>query len=134
MKFTFHGLASTDFEAWVKATKTGGGALNRDGYLELEKPSKKEPVHHYGSVDADLYHAILNRCVDRNTVCIDKMMAEDANMKMDKKQAAASNAALRLAKADPAFCATPVTDKNTATSSAKATTSLTSESNDARAN
>jgi cytochrome o ubiquinol oxidase subunit 2 len=130
MKFKFHGLSTADFNAWVASTKTGD-ALNRDGYVQLEKPSKKEPVHHYGSVDADLYHAILNRCVDRNAMCIDKMMTDDANMNMTKKQAAAS-IAVRLAKAGPAVCLTPATGK--ITNSAKITTSLTSESNDARAN
>ncbi|MFC5475623.1 ubiquinol oxidase subunit II [Paraherbaspirillum soli] len=82
MRFKFHGMSSADFERWVQANKTGGGALNRAGYLQLEKPSQREPVRRYGSVDADLYHAIVNRCVDSNQVCMDKMMATDMNVKV----------------------------------------------------
>jgi cytochrome o ubiquinol oxidase subunit II len=81
MRFKFHGMSAENFERWVQATKAGGGALKRTDYLQLEKPSQREPVHHYAAVDADLYHAIINRCVDRDKVCMDKMMATDANVK-----------------------------------------------------
>ncbi len=52
--------------------------LNR-GYMKLEVPSEREPVRHYATVDADLYNAILNRCVDRNKMCMSQMMAIDAD-------------------------------------------------------
>jgi cytochrome o ubiquinol oxidase subunit 2 len=47
-------------------------------YLHLEKPSAPEPVQYYGSVAPGLYHAILNRCVDIDRMCMDEMMAIDA--------------------------------------------------------
>lgn len=81
MRFKFHGMTAENFDRWVQTTKAGGGALNRAGYLQLEKPSERDPVRRYGSVDANLYHAIVNRCVDRDQVCMDKMMASDANIK-----------------------------------------------------
>jgi len=94
MRFKFHGLTTAEFDKWVADTKAGGGALNRADYLELEKPSKAEPVRHYGSVAADLYDAIVNRCVDLNSVCISKMMHDDAH------RAAASAALIGKPKQD----------------------------------
>ncbi len=45
-------MSDADFERWVEAPKAGGNALDRDGYLQLEKPSEREPVRRYGAVDA----------------------------------------------------------------------------------
>ncbi len=45
--------------------KAGGGSLQRQDYLDLEKPSEREPVRHYGSVDPGLFDAAVNMCVDR---------------------------------------------------------------------
>jgi cytochrome o ubiquinol oxidase subunit 2 len=36
-------------------------------------------VRRFASVEADLYHAIVNRCVDRNKMCMEQMMAIDAD-------------------------------------------------------
>jgi cytochrome o ubiquinol oxidase subunit 2 len=73
MKFKFHGMSKADFDQWVQSVKAGS-ELSRGIYAELEKPSQREPVRHYGSIDADLYHAILNRCVSGNEQCLDQMM------------------------------------------------------------
>ncbi len=78
MRFRFHGLQDADFERWVADAKSGGGALTRAAYLELEKPSKREPVRRFARVDDGLYKAILNRCVDIDRLCMDQMMAIDA--------------------------------------------------------
>jgi cytochrome o ubiquinol oxidase subunit 2 len=78
MKFRFHGQGVADFNAWVAKVRKDGGALNRDGYLALEKPSENEPVRHYASVEADLYHAALNMCVQPGKMCMDEMMRIDA--------------------------------------------------------
>ena len=48
MRFKFHGLSDADFDDWVAKVKAGGGALDRADYLELEKPSEREPVRRYG--------------------------------------------------------------------------------------
>ena len=78
MKFRFHGQSVADFDAWVAKVQKEGGALDRDGYLKLEKPSENVPVAYYGTVPADLYHAALNMCVQPGKMCMDEMMRIDA--------------------------------------------------------
>ncbi|MDY7578893.1 ubiquinol oxidase subunit II [Herbaspirillum sp. RTI4] len=78
MRFKFKGMSSDDFDQWVQATKSGKTKLNRDDYLQLEKPSIRDQARRYSSVDASLYHAILNRCVESGKMCMDEMMAMDA--------------------------------------------------------
>ena len=63
MHFKFHGMTAGDFAHWVEAAKTGGKPLDDAGYLALEKPSEREPVHRYSAVSPDLYHAILTQCM-----------------------------------------------------------------------
>ena len=48
----------------MQKAKAGGQALSRDGYLQLERPSEREPVRAYGTVAPGLFDAIVNRCVD----------------------------------------------------------------------
>ncbi len=79
MRFKFHGLSDVDFAKWVQQTRDAGQALNRETYLQLEKPSEREPVHHYASVANGLYDAILNRCVETGRMCVHHMMAIDEN-------------------------------------------------------
>lgn len=79
MRFKFHGLSEADFDQWLQKAKSSTGALTRAAYVELERPSEREPVRHFGTVDSDLYQAILNRCVDRNKMCMSEMMAIDAS-------------------------------------------------------
>jgi cytochrome o ubiquinol oxidase subunit 2 len=78
MRFRFHGVDDAGFERWVERVRAGGGALTRDAYLELEKPSRREPVRHYGEVEPGLYDAILNLCVVPGSLCMNEMMAIDA--------------------------------------------------------
>jgi cytochrome o ubiquinol oxidase subunit 2 len=63
MHFKFRGLSAGDFEHWVQSAKTAGRELSNQGYLQLEKPSEREPVRRYSLVSAGLYDAILNQCV-----------------------------------------------------------------------
>ena len=84
MRFKFHGLAQPDFDKWVLTNKASGQQLTRADYLRLEKPSERNPVQRYASVDASLYRAILNRCVEANKMCMDDMMAIDAGGGMGK--------------------------------------------------
>jgi cytochrome o ubiquinol oxidase subunit 2 len=79
MRFKFHGLSNGDFDQWVRQVKASRQSLDRDNYLMLEKPSARHPVQHYGAVAPDLYEAILNRCVEDNKMCMNDMMAIDAN-------------------------------------------------------
>jgi cytochrome o ubiquinol oxidase subunit 2 len=78
MKFRFHGLSQQEFDAWIKLNKDSGIKLDRPAYQALEKPSEREPVRHYAQVEANLYDAILNLCVDPNKMCQRDMMAIDA--------------------------------------------------------
>lgn len=78
MRFRFHGVSDADFDGWVQRVKASDKALSREEYLQLAKPSVREPVHHYGSADPTLYHAILNMCVAPGALCMDKMMMIDA--------------------------------------------------------
>jgi len=77
MHFQFHGMVESDFDAWVARVRQSDRDLSRVAYLQLEAPSEREPVRHYGSVAADLYDAILNRCVEPNRMCMRDMMAID---------------------------------------------------------
>ena len=63
---------------WIAGLRGSKQSLTRSAYLELEKPSEREPVRHYANVDSTLYGAILNRCVDAERLCMDQMMALDA--------------------------------------------------------
>ena len=78
MRFKFHGLSQADFDQWVQKTRAAGTALGRPDYLQLERPSEREPVRHYASVAPGLYNAILNRCVEAGRMCMNEMMAIDA--------------------------------------------------------
>jgi cytochrome o ubiquinol oxidase subunit 2 len=110
MKFAYRGVAQGDFDGWVQSVKSAGGAkLDRANYLVLEKPSIKDPVRRWATVDDDLYYRILNRCVADGVVCQDKMMMDDARkareMAMNKMPEHA--AATRLAQANGEVCTTP---------------------------
>lgn len=79
MRFKFHGLSQDGFDDWVEKVKSDQTFLGRPQYLELEKPSVKEPVQYYSSVDPELYQAILNMCVDQSKMCMNEMMYIDKN-------------------------------------------------------
>ncbi|SFD25634.1 ubiquinol oxidase subunit II [Massilia yuzhufengensis] len=107
MTFGYKGVSAAEFDAWVQKMKATPGALNRAGYLELEKPTVREPVRHYGNVEAALFTRILNRCVADGSVCMNQQMADD------HKRAQVAAAVKQLPKANPAqlaeleMCVTP---------------------------
>jgi cytochrome o ubiquinol oxidase subunit 2 len=110
MKFGYRGVPQGDFDGWVQKVKSGGGNLDRANYLTLEKPSIKEPVHHYAAVDNDMYYRVLNRCVADGVVCQDKMMQDDArkaNAVAMRNSMPQQAAATRLAQATGEVCTTP---------------------------
>jgi cytochrome o ubiquinol oxidase subunit 2 len=108
MRFSYRGVAQGDFDGWVKSVKDGGGNLNRASYLTLEKPSIKDPVRHYASVDNDMFYRVLNRCVADGVVCMDKMMMDDARKSHEMAMARMpQTAATRLAQANGEVCTTP---------------------------
>ena len=77
MRFKFHGLDRQGFDDWVARVKSQGTALNRDAYLKLEKPSEREPVRYFASVEDGLYQAILNLCATPGKMCMHEMMHID---------------------------------------------------------
>ena len=88
MRFRFHGLEAAGFDEWVARVKQQGTALNRDTYLKLEKPSEREPVRYYASVENGLYEAILNLCADPAKMCMHEMMHIDHSGGAGKESAA----------------------------------------------
>ncbi|WP_020180153.1 ubiquinol oxidase subunit II [Methylopila sp. M107] len=78
MRFKFHGLDQADFDKWVESVKASGQALDRPGFIELERPSVRVAPRKYASAAPDLYDAILNRCVDTARMCVKDMMRVDA--------------------------------------------------------
>ncbi|WP_368351827.1 MULTISPECIES: ubiquinol oxidase subunit II [Comamonadaceae] len=79
MTFKFHGLSDGDFDKWVADAKGSGKALDSKTYLALAKPSERNPVERFASVEAGLYEKVLNRCVEDGKMCMHHMMAIDAN-------------------------------------------------------
>ena len=78
MRFRLRALPGDGFERWLAEQRASGQSLTRAAYLELEKPSEREPVRRYGHVDDGLYDAVVNRCVDTARLCANQMMAIDA--------------------------------------------------------
>jgi cytochrome o ubiquinol oxidase subunit II len=72
MHFQFRGVSQAEFEQWVQSAKAGGQALSPEGYVQLAKPSERDPVRRYASVDPGLYGSILNQCL---TPCTNPMAA-----------------------------------------------------------
>jgi cytochrome o ubiquinol oxidase subunit 2 len=104
MRFKYHGVNQGDFDAWVAKTRAGG-ALTRTGFSELNKPSIKHPIMHFGSVDKGLYDLILNRCVAEGSVCINTMMHQDT--KRIEAAAAIKNLPKDVCETDVAATAQP---------------------------
>lgn len=79
MRFNFLGLDEAGFQKWVSDVKgSGSGTLGRTEYLELERPSEAVPVKKYASVDPNLFHLIVNMCVQPGKMCMHEMAAIDA--------------------------------------------------------
>ncbi|WJH41864.1 ubiquinol oxidase subunit II [Aliirhizobium terrae] len=77
MRFKFHALNNEGFDGWVARVKQNGTALNRNAYLTLEKPSEREPVRYFATVEDGLYRRVLNMCVAEGKMCMDEMMHID---------------------------------------------------------
>ncbi|QNA89123.1 ubiquinol oxidase subunit II [Massilia sp. Dwa41.01b] len=109
MKFAYRGTTAADFDAWVQKVKASGNTLGRADYLALEKPSEKEPVRYYGTVQSALFNAVVNRCVAEGTTCANHQMALD--MQRVRNDIALKqlpkDAKRQVAKADGEVCETP---------------------------
>ncbi|MGA7806764.1 ubiquinol oxidase subunit II [Bradyrhizobium sp.] len=78
MRFRFHGQDSAEFDQWLSRVKDAGETLDRDRYLQLERPTEAEPVRYFSAVAPDLYHAVVNMCVQPGKMCMDEMTRIDA--------------------------------------------------------
>ena len=78
MTFKFHGLSDADFAQWVAKAKAQGKPLSRDAYRDLVKPSERNPVERFASVESGLYQRVLNLCVEEGQACMHATMAQDA--------------------------------------------------------
>lgn len=78
MTFKFHGLSDADFDKWVAKAKAEGKPLTRDVYRELAKPSERNPVELFSTVEPGLYKRALNLCVEDGQKCMHELMAQDA--------------------------------------------------------
>jgi cytochrome o ubiquinol oxidase subunit 2 len=106
MRFKFFGMSAGDFDGWVQKAKASGQALNRDGYIQLDRPSEREPVRRYGTVAPGLFDAVVNRCVDPASKCLHEIMLSDM-----RRMAAASGVnrtvALQNWQPDSRMCTAP---------------------------
>jgi len=79
MTFQFHGLSNEGFAQWIARAKAEGKSLDREAYLDLAKPSERDPVQRFATVEAGLYDKVLNRCAEAAKMCMHDMMAIDAH-------------------------------------------------------
>jgi cytochrome o ubiquinol oxidase subunit II len=77
MRFKVRSVEQGEFDQWVADARAKQETLSRDVYLQLVKPSEREPVRHFSSVEKDLYSAIVGMCVEPGTTCMQDMMATD---------------------------------------------------------
>lgn len=68
MRFKFHSLSAAEFDRWVQSAQASGRALDREQYLQLARPSEREPVRRYAQVADGLYDSILAQTVVSNNV------------------------------------------------------------------
>lgn len=73
MTFAVNSTSQQGFDEWVARAKASGTALDRAGYLKLEKPSEQEPVRYYASVEDKLFDAILGLCARPGKMCVKEM-------------------------------------------------------------
>ncbi len=78
MTFRFHGLTEAGFAQWVERARSGDRPLDRARYLELVRPSEREPAQYFSRVEEGLYERVLGRCVEDGQTCMHEQMAMDA--------------------------------------------------------
>jgi cytochrome o ubiquinol oxidase subunit II len=74
MRFKVRSLEQGEFDRWVGEVRSNQETLTRDLYLQLAKPSEREPVRFFSSVEPQLYSAIVGMCVEPGKMCMQDMM------------------------------------------------------------
>jgi cytochrome o ubiquinol oxidase subunit 2 len=77
MRFKVRSLVQGEFDRWVSDARAHQETLSRDAYLQLAKPSEREPVRYFSTVDSQLYNAIVGLCVEPGKMCMQDMMGTD---------------------------------------------------------
>jgi cytochrome o ubiquinol oxidase subunit 2 len=77
MKFKVRSVDDAEFQRWVSMARASQQSLTRDAYLQLAKPSEREPVRYFAAVDQQLYDSIVGMCVEPGKMCSHDMMAID---------------------------------------------------------
>jgi cytochrome o ubiquinol oxidase subunit 2 len=77
MRFKVRSLEQADFDRWIGDARAHQESLTRESYLALAKPSEREPVRYFSSVDPKLYSAIVGLCVEPGKMCMQDMMPSD---------------------------------------------------------
>lgn len=78
MRFTFKAFDDKGFDAWVANVKAENRTLDREAYVDLEKPSIDNPVKYFNAVEDGLWNRILNMCVGADKLCQNDMKMVDA--------------------------------------------------------
>ncbi|EIM27881.1 ubiquinol oxidase subunit II [Microvirga lotononidis] len=73
MTFSFQSLGEQGFNEWIAKARSAGAPLDRETYLNLEKPSEKEPVRYFSSVENGLFDAVVGMCVQPGQMCVHEM-------------------------------------------------------------
>jgi cytochrome o ubiquinol oxidase subunit II len=63
MRFDVKALPAAEFQAWVAATKGGGGTLDPVAYGRLARPSKADKPQTFGTVTPRLFEAAIQQAV-----------------------------------------------------------------------
>jgi cytochrome o ubiquinol oxidase subunit 2 len=77
MKFKVRSVTQGEFTSWVAKARASEEPLTRERYLELAKPSQREPARHFASVDERLFDYVLGNCVQPGRMCSHDMAAID---------------------------------------------------------
>jgi cytochrome o ubiquinol oxidase subunit 2 len=73
MNFGFRSLTQAGFDEWIAKARSMGAPLDRNAYLQLEKPSEAEPVRYFSSVESGLFNAVVGLCVAPGQMCVHEM-------------------------------------------------------------
>ena len=67
MRFTATASSQADFDAWVARVKASGNKLGLDNYADLAKPSSKDRVKYFSTVEPVLFTAVLDKYMDKSS-------------------------------------------------------------------
>jgi cytochrome o ubiquinol oxidase subunit 2 len=67
MQFKATAESAAEFDAWVGKVKASGNKLGLDNYADLAKPSQKDPVKYFASVEPMLFPAVLDKYMDKTS-------------------------------------------------------------------